>query len=189
MSEQRELKWGTTPWDDMPREELLRHVQRLYSAAISARCALRLSAHGDRSGFWGKRGTGGNAIAKCEHAMREAAPDFFEEEGDLYSGFFRYAADLLFPGVSGFGWRICECGQMFAADPEGRPCAECLFCKKPTRPITWADLKPIEKIEPQEDEARTEERKLWMQCVVDRDGISEEQRAAFARLGVDLDSL
>ena len=39
------------------------------------------------------------------------------------------------------------------------------------------------------DDARTEERKLWMQCVVDRDGISEEQRAAFARFGVDLDAL
>lgn len=136
------LKWGQTPWDNMPREELLRHVQRLYSATLSARSALRLASHGERSGFWGRGGTGGGALAKCEHAMHEAAPDFFEEQGDLYDRFFRYAVDLLFPAGIGFGWVIGACGHMFGGDQHGRTPTECHFCKKPLRPLTWEDMKP-----------------------------------------------
>lgn len=36
---------------------------------------------------------------------------------------------------------------------------------------------------------RSAERRLWMRCVLDRDGISEEQRAAFALLGVDVGAI
>lgn len=139
--ERRRLGWGETPWDDMPREDLLRHVQRLYAATLSARGTLRMLALGDPSPFWSGQGTGGRAIAKCEHAMREAAPDFFEAEGDLYDSFYRYAVDLLFPDL-GRGWTIGDCGHLFGHDERNRPTTECFFCKKPMRPFTWADMKP-----------------------------------------------
>jgi hypothetical protein len=54
--EAKELKWGQTPWDDLPREELLRHIQRLYSALESARSMFQINAHGGSGRYWSSEG-------------------------------------------------------------------------------------------------------------------------------------
>ena len=56
------LKWGETPGDKLTREELLREVQRMYSAVESARSVMAMhKAYGD-SPFWGHVGSGGQAL-------------------------------------------------------------------------------------------------------------------------------
>lgn len=152
MSKPKTLRWGETPWDNLSREELLREVQRMYAAVSAMYSALRITAHGQESGYWGPSGTGGSAI----EMGRQIVEPLRERYGDgMYRAFFRYALDLLFEQRSGYqighGWAVCpECGRM-AGDPEGhsfvgRRCAELLHlraegpCAGVLRPLEWADL-------------------------------------------------
>lgn len=138
----RELEWGETPWDGMTREQLLREVQRMYSALTSARSALRLIRHNDRgSPFWGSEGSGGLAIGKADQIVAAVETDHDAES--VYRAFFRYADDLLFDGL-GSDWRICEQGHMTAA-PDRSPPTECALCRyegrtATVRPLAWSDL-------------------------------------------------
>lgn len=140
------LKWGETPWDHLSREDLIREVQRFYSAAIAAQTALKLSSMNDpHSPYWATtNGTGGMALAKIDMALDRSEAAKFDSE-DLYRSFFRYAADLLFTSELGFGWWICDkCGTMLGAPAEGQQRTQkCIDCKtEQLRPITWDDLKP-----------------------------------------------
>ena len=140
-----DLHWGETPWDDLPREDLLREVQRFYSAMASAHCVLKLMSGDNRSAFCGPGGTGGRALAKAEQVM---AP--YDDGGDyseaVFRAFFRYADDLLFNGI-GSGWHVCDvCGCMLAAMDKTAPdqCIRCLARGnpgQPMRPVTWDDMR------------------------------------------------
>ncbi len=139
----RKLKWGQTPWDELPREDLLLQVQRLYSALNSTRSALKLTSHGqERSPFWSIVGTGGRALHKADQALDAARMKY--TDGDLFGIFFRYADDLLFGRPIGYGWMICPAGHLTARTERPAPVA-CVVCPKPNpevRPIAWRDLKP-----------------------------------------------
>lgn len=142
-----DLRWGETPWDDLPREELLRVTQRFYSALTAAHSVLRM--HSDMSGqspFWSTRGTGGRALAKTTQALGP-----YDDGGPyreaIYRRFFRVADDLLFDGL-GHGWHVCDvCGCMLATADKSAP-DECIDCAhkgskgRQMRPITWDDMKP-----------------------------------------------
>lgn len=144
-----DLKWGETPWDRLGREDLLREVQRMFSALQSAQAVI-LMARGNSptEGFWGDGGTGGCAVAMVQHALRPHE-ETDEKREQLYRMFFRYADDLLFPDVpgAGFGWMICDkCRTMTGAQPDGTKATRCIGCEmrdgvvSPVRPIEWRDL-------------------------------------------------
>jgi hypothetical protein len=142
-----ELAWGKTPWDDLSREELLREVQRMYSANLSMASTLRLISHGETTGYWSSQGTGGHALAKGEQVRSRVESKYKAES--VYRSFFRYADDLLFDGL-GSGWVVCDrCGRMLARGPEGSEFAgsRCIWCDMKgvasvLRPLTWDDLAP-----------------------------------------------
>jgi hypothetical protein len=141
-----ELTWGHTPWDDLTRDELLREVQRMYSANLSMVSALSIASHGDTSGFWREDRPGGLALSKGRQ-VRALVESKYNAES-VYRAFFRYADDLLFQGA-GFGWMVCDrCGDCYGAGPEGEKPTRCIRCggiegvESPLRPLTWDDLKP-----------------------------------------------
>lgn len=142
MSEPK-MKWGETPWDDWSRDDMLRELQRMYSAIISTRSALRvLQVGSERSPFWGAGGTGGRALSKADQIEER----YHERGEDIYRAFFRYADDLLFNGL-GSGWMVCERGHMLGRQLDGASPLLCLLCKStgleptPMRPLTWDDLR------------------------------------------------
>jgi len=164
----RKLNWGETPWDDLPREYLVREVQRMYAALVAARGPLKTGQRSDaRNRYWERGGVGGDAIEKVEQAL---SPYFDVEHAGggyepAYHSFFRYAVDLLFDGC-GSGWAVCDRGDMvglYGAVPrpsgaqrqpvrveeeDGRLSYCCPLCRErdgsesPMRLIQWSDLTP-----------------------------------------------
>lgn len=147
-----DLQWGETPWDALSRDELLREVQRMASALISASSVLRiLRAPQPHSLFWTDDGSGAEALVKATAALARIQP--YGNEA-VYRAFFRYADDLLFSPPIGRSWAVCPiCGRMFGASIDGRSavgraCGEILglgTCAGVLRAITWDDLKPKPK--------------------------------------------
>lgn len=153
------LKWGQTPWDNLSREELLRELQRAYAALTATNGALAMMCEKGKSAFWGRGGTGGDALEKARCVI-ETTEERFDAE-DIYRAFFRYATDLLFPEAKwhqGPGWRTCDhCStetnrEFFAEchDIRQAPVAEpkpqnCHKCGRPMRAIEWKDLEPQSK--------------------------------------------
>ncbi len=141
-----ELQWGETPWDNLSREDLLREVQRMYAAVLSADGALSLCRGNERGGFWSASGgTGGRALAKCELARAWVESEYDHE--NVYRAFFRYAVDLLFSPELGFGWTACDgcdvlTGPMDGKPIVGQPCSECARQGRQSvrRPLEWRDL-------------------------------------------------
>lgn len=136
-----ELKWGQTPWDNLSREELLREVQRLWSALESTSSCLRIMrASQSGGGYWSPDGSGGRALEKARQIQEPIKEQYDDEQ--VYRAFFRYADDLLFEGV-GSDWQVCDsCGEMTGAIAGMASSVECWRCKTPKRPLTWADLEP-----------------------------------------------
>jgi hypothetical protein len=145
MMEERELHWGETPWDNLSREELLREVQRLYSAATSAYSVIDLfKVVQPIAPYWGENGFGAAALEKLRQCIEDGVAAQYDE-GDIYQSFFRYADDLLFH-PSAYrevrdDWMVCDtCGRMCAPGEEGDAC---IFEKSgKLRKLTWDDLKP-----------------------------------------------
>ena len=139
----KELKWGETPWDNMSREELLREVQRMFSAVQSARNVMGMVRGPESdSPYWQFDGTGGRAVEKCDQVIN-LVTDQYDPEA-LYGAYYRYADDLLFTGL-GMGWAVCpQCGTLTGTGREresaaGKPC----FCDGTIlRALEWADLTP-----------------------------------------------
>ncbi len=138
-----DLAWGQTPWDKLSREDLLRHVQRLYSAVHSSVSTMKaLRSADEHARYWSSAGVGGRAIAKAEQADELARGPFLSEA--MYHAFYRYADDLLFAPPVGMGWAVCDLGHMTASTEIAR--LTCAICKhqgreaQAMRPITWADL-------------------------------------------------
>jgi hypothetical protein len=145
----RKLEWGETPWDDMPREQLVREVQRMYSALILARGPLINGKRREESSpYWRRGGVGGDAIDRVEQALSPYKNDESDGGGyePAYRSFFRYAVDLLFDG-HGSNWAVCENEHMIGAYFSDRP-ETCSLCRETgkgevsMRPITWDDLQP-----------------------------------------------
>jgi hypothetical protein len=132
------MDFGQTPWDSLSREELLRVVQRFYSALNSSQSVLQLCKTNMPDGpFWHDGGSGGKALLKADEAL---AP-YEDQQEAIYRAFFRYADDLLFnnPNI-GFQWAVCtSCNAVFA-DGEPRVPPDCADCGHPTRPYTWDDI-------------------------------------------------
>lgn len=137
------LPFGKTPWDDMPRDELLVEMKRFYSALNDSRCALNILRGEEVVGYWGLRGTGGTAMAKADEAM---AP-YEDMAEDLYKAYFRYADDLLFKAPVGFQFGVClNCKKSFGNydhDPPRVP-GRCTNCGGPMRALCWDDMKSKE---------------------------------------------
>jgi hypothetical protein len=131
------LGWGETPFDNLTKDELLRLTQKMYSAIESAHsCLAIIKISSDNGLFWGRDGTGGNALEKCEQVIRPIEKEFDSES--IYRSFYRYANDLLFDrknfGIIGSGWVVCpKCLQMVGetrkpngerTSNEGKNCSE-----------------------------------------------------------------
>jgi hypothetical protein len=141
----RVLEWGETPWDDMPREQLIRETQRMYAALVAAHGPLAMIKYSDpTSPFWGRGGTGGDALTMVKQAL---AP--YPDE-PAYRSFFRYAVDLLFEGL-GSKWMICEKCEGMTGSYDDRSPTSCVSCRMKDevggvlRPIRWDDLKPTKR--------------------------------------------
>jgi len=147
-----DLEWGETVWDDLSREELLREVQRMFSALKSAYGVLRQSRRGEESSpFWTK-GVGYWAMTKVEYVLKP----FLEDEALddlLYHCFFRPAETLLFGNHPelGFGWVLCTAGcknmagRRVVGEGEGSAPENCPKCGAKMRPFRWSDLEPHSK--------------------------------------------
>lgn len=154
----KELAWGCTPWDDWPREKLLREVQRMYAALISVNSCLSILRRGDNAGFWGSHeanqslrqnqfpdefcaGSGWISLEEARQILEPLHAEYSSER--MFRSFFRYAGDLLFDGTSHYRWAICDaCGTM-VGDFAGKPCPDCQHAKRPEyimRPLEWRDL-------------------------------------------------
>lgn len=158
----KELEWGCTPWDDMTKEELLREVQRMYSAITSASSVLAIWANSQTSAYWGPEGVGGKASEKIRQVINHTESEYESEE--IYRAFFRYADDLLFDcrEVSlGAGWCVCPlCDRMFGRTiggdrAEGKKCGSIggNACVGVLRPIIWEDLAPKLETNERNDDA------------------------------------
>lgn len=141
----KKLKWGETPWEKLDRDELLREVQRLYSAGLSMACCLKMARASDvYSPYWGPRGSGGRALAKWDTINEPLEKKFGNEE--IYRAFYRYADDLLFSPGLGSNWVICDvCGGMLGnpEKPAKAHVEHCFRCEEDRqfRPIEWKDLR------------------------------------------------
>lgn len=150
----KELKWGETPWDDLSKEELLREVQRMFSALQSAQSVLRILRVQDPvSLFWQMDGSGGRALNRIEQAL-DAVYQTHDKES-LYRTFFRYAASLLFSVPDEEKWLICPtCGCMWSGKENARhvgtphkeyPMAPDRECQGILRWLEWNDLAKEER--------------------------------------------
>lgn len=142
MPRRKKLKWGETPFDKMNRDELVRFAQASYAALESTRSCLAMSKHpNDTSLYWGKEGSGGRALFQADAVINEVQAKFDSET--IYRSFFRYARDLLFPGMDRHTWLVCEKDNVMMKGVGDQPIrTECTDCGGPLRPITWADLAP-----------------------------------------------
>lgn len=143
------LEWGETPWDGLSRETLLREVQRMYCALSASESALNICKMSEPGHpYWTREGTGGRALSKINEITRPIRKRYGWDDskaGSLFRTFTRYANDLLFFHKSD-SWVICiKCKCWLGRMPRGNegPIRECSFCHKPTRPITWDDLRPV----------------------------------------------
>ena len=153
-----ELHWGETPWDNKSHDELLRDVQRMYSAVQAMYSCLNVIKAGSRgtpSEFWSD-GTGGMCIEKGRQILEPLWKEFGNEE--IYRSFFRYADDLLFEQAHGIGvgWCICPvCGTCLGTSSSGKThvgevCGDVLHMKSDScpgifRPLMWEDMKPLQE--------------------------------------------
>ncbi len=146
----RDLQWGETPWNtpDMPREQLVREVQRMYAALTAARGPLWIAARDNADHpYWKRGGIGGDALEMVEQAL---SPYKGNHDGNgyepAYRSFFRFATDLLFDGF-GFGWAICKNEHLLALH-DGKRVEVCERCRASgdgeafMRPLQWSDLEP-----------------------------------------------
>ena len=148
--EKKRLEWGQTPWDSMSKEDLIREVQRMYSAVGSLESCLSMQKSVcPESPYWGAGGAGGRALSKADQVQQSVEKTY--DRDDLYRSFYRYADDLLFNGV-GFGWDICpKCGMMIGASIDGsrhtgKMCGDAIgmqdgTCTGILRPIQWDDIR------------------------------------------------
>lgn len=145
----KQLKWGETPWDTLSKEELLREVQRMFSALQSADSVLRTSkANNARSSFWGREGSGGRALERCSQVI-EPVYEAYDAES-VYRSFFRYANSLLFDVLDEEKWIICPiCGGMWGGRRTAQyvgtvcsayPIVQNSECKGIFRWLEWRDL-------------------------------------------------
>lgn len=153
-----ELAWGCTPWDGMTREEMLREIERMYSALtslysmVSQTRAIDLEYHGRNEIYWSTEGAGGGAYEKARQIMEPLRGKY---EDEIYRSFFRYADDLLFQRngyrMIGHNWDVCDtCGVMYGESVSGesqtgRRCADIGWrknCPGTMRKLQWADLAP-----------------------------------------------
>jgi|GEM_PF-3639796 len=140
------LKYGQTPFDKLPKKQLLRLVCMYHSALVSTASNLRMSRVGQEAHpYWDSiRGSGGRSIAKAEYLERLAggASDVGREK--IYRCFYRSADQVLFPGLNERRgpWYICEtCKQMASRMEDGAPSRFCK-CSGAWRPFTLADIRP-----------------------------------------------
>lgn len=143
----KELNWGETPWDNLPKEELLREVQRMFFALQSADDVLRVFQRQDHP-FWEKSGRGGRALDRAAQVI-EPVYEAYDQE-DVYRSFYRYAVSLLFEVPDYERWIVCsECGDMqsggLAASYVGSVCKDAFRrgeCQGIMRWLEWKDLAP-----------------------------------------------
>ncbi len=146
----KDLNWGETPFDNLSPEDMLRELQRAYSALLSCRSALSMLRGHERTAYWSKEGTGGHAIAKADSVIEPVENEHGSEQ--IYRSFYRYADDLLFEDCGmRFNWDVCpKCGTMLGAGADGKRhtgqvCSEgfpgqAAKCDGVFRPLTWDDL-------------------------------------------------
>jgi hypothetical protein len=145
-----------TPWDSLPREELLRHVQRAWSTIVGLEeCLVMAQRLAPSSEYWGPEGSGGRALEKARQVRASVnLPRGSERDEALSAGYFRYADDLLFDRMTsvpvGYGWLVCEReGGAWAPARNGPPPSACPRCGGPLRPIAWTDLqRPAAEVSP-----------------------------------------
>lgn len=147
---QRELRWGETPWDELPREDLLREVQRMYAAIVSLDSCMQIQrCSSPHSPYWTKGGSGFHALEEARMILEPLHEQFSSE--NIYRAFFRYAVDLLFAPELGFGWTACDgCTHLYGDDadlPEerrmlGKPCPDCAAKGRHfiRRRLEWRDM-------------------------------------------------
>ena len=130
--------WGRTPWDDLPRDELLRTVQRQWAVLEAVRPILETSASRaePESRYWGYYGLGGRALSMIRQVQR------FVDTDQISRYFFQYAVDLLFVDEGAqvrTGWMVCDADGLMMGGPS--PITQCR-CGGPMRPLAWSDLEP-----------------------------------------------
>jgi hypothetical protein len=154
--EPKKLEWGESPFDNMTRDELIRHCQRLYMANERLQDVANLfRANDTENPFW-KSGRGARAVEMGKQAVDLVKVGFDAES--LHRNFFRFAADLLFedrPGLEIHSrWVACpKCGHVLVPAKEslrfdGVECKEVVpntTCDGLLRPIEWVDLTPTPK--------------------------------------------
>lgn len=148
----KKLQWGETPWDDLPRDDLLREVQRMFWALQSAKSILGMfKGRNELSSFWGEQGSGGKALDRSSQIIDPLYQAYDAES--VYKAFFRYAASLLFDVPDEEKWLICPvCGGMWsgkrAVPYVGRPCSAYPIasedgCTGVLRWLEWVDLTKV----------------------------------------------
>lgn len=147
------MQWGQTPWDTMTKDELLREVQRMFSALESAKSVLGiLKVQNEASSFWGIRGSGGRALERAAQVIDPIYETYDAES--VYRSFFRYAASLLFDVADEEKWIICPtCGSMWSGKEtmqyvgsacSAYPIESSSTCMGILRPLEWKDLTKLE---------------------------------------------
>jgi hypothetical protein len=145
----KKMKWGETPWDTLSREELLREVQRMFSALETVTSVLTLfRIRDEKSSFWEEQGSGGRALYRASQVIDPVYETYDAES--VYRSFFRYAASLLFDVPDEDKWIICPiCGGMWSGKETthyvGTVCSEYPVAPNSTCPgilrwLEWSDL-------------------------------------------------
>lgn len=147
----KKLKYGETPWDGFSKAELLREVQRMYSALISAQSVLKMQEATDElSTYWGKTGVGGGTREMIRQIIEPLHKAHTSEA--IWRAFFRYADDLLFDTSTGYrmigcDWTVCpKCGVMLGRGKEdlvGKPHSDIIYkdCDGIMERLDWKHLK------------------------------------------------
>lgn len=156
-----ELKWGETHWDNMTHSELLEEVLRMYAVIVAQNGIIQqhktfsLMTQPAARYFWEGDGIGARAVEMARQVL-EPISERYGNDDPMYSGFYRYALDLLFEQDNvkiGHKWAVCPvCGITLGAATGsstntlvGTKCADNLGkpdCEGILRLLQWSDLRP-----------------------------------------------
>lgn len=125
----KNLKWGHTPWETMPREQLEREMEKAYFALRNCSATLRQHRLGyESTPYWQEGGSGHQALALAEDVFAPYVEQYMEPE--FYYEFYRTAYPLIFPSQAHRNWAYCpECKNMLSGLKKeetekniGKPC-------------------------------------------------------------------
>lgn len=136
--------WGSTPYDNLTREEMLTMLKAYHIALTHTESVCKMmQLNNPTYEYWKPHGSGGRALCMVDEIMTRIGMRRDNTREAFYYSFFRYAENIMFTKLDRRekfdNWGLHPSGEMRA------PCPQ----EKPWRPLRWSDMKRKPTDEPQ----------------------------------------